>query len=170
MGGKAMLDWGRRELIALLAGGAASSMSWPLLARAQPGERARRIAVLMGTAESDQQTGPFLQAFKRALREQGWIEGRNIQVDYRFGASDVERIQRLAKELVISQPDLIVAHATPGTAALARETRTIPIIFVVVSDPIGSGFVASLSRPGGNMSGFVNIEASMGGKWVEFLK
>jgi ABC-type uncharacterized transport system substrate-binding protein len=165
-----MLDRGRREFIALVAGGAAAIPSWPLAAGAQQAGRMRRIGVLMGAAENDQQTGPFLQAFKRALQEHGWIEGRNILVDYRFGASDIERIQRLVKELVNSQPDLIVSHATPGTAALARETRTIPIIFVVVSDPVGSGFVTSLSRPGGNMTGFVNIEASMGGKWVEFLK
>jgi ABC-type uncharacterized transport system substrate-binding protein len=157
----------RRHFITLLGGVAA----WPLTARAQqPSERVRRIGVLMGTAESDQQTGPFLQAFKRSLQELGWVDGRNIQVDYRFGASDVERIQRFAKELVAAQPDLIVAHATPGTAAVARETKTIPIIFVVVSDPVGSGFVASLSRPGGNLTGFVNIEASMSGKWIEFLK
>src|ERR1700687_4615527 len=156
----------RRRFIILLGGAAA----WPLAARAQQPERMRRIGVLMGTAEDDQQTRPFLQAFKRGLQELGWVEGRNIQVDYRFGASDVDRMQRFAKELVNSQPDLIVGHATPGTAALARETKTIPIIFVVVSDPVGSGFVASLSRPGGNLTGFVNIEASMGGKWVEFLK
>jgi putative tryptophan/tyrosine transport system substrate-binding protein len=161
-----MLDVRRREFITLLGGAAA----WPLAARAQQTDRMRRIGVLMGTAEDDQQTLPFLQAFKRGLQELGWIEGRNIQVDYRFGASDVDRMQRFAKELVNSQPDLIVGHATPGTAALARETKTIPIIFVVVSDPVGSGFVASLSRPGGNMTGFVNIEASMGGKWIEFLK
>jgi putative ABC transport system substrate-binding protein len=155
----------RREFIAL-AGGAAV---WPLAALAQQ-PAMRRIGLLMGTAEDDHQTRPFLQAFKRGLQELGWIEGRNIQVDYRFGASDVDRIQRFAKELVNSQPDLIVGHATPGTAALARETKTIPIIFVVVSDPVGSGFVASLSRPGGNLTGFVHIEASMGGKWIEFLK
>ena len=104
------------------------------------------------------------------MQELGWIEGRNIQVDYRFAASDVGRIERFARELVNSQPDLIVAHTTPVTTAIARETRTIPIVFVVVSDPVGSGFVASLARPGGNMTGFVNIEASMCGKWLEFLK
>ena len=129
----------------------------------------RRIGVLLTIAEDDPQAR-FLMEFKRALQELGWIEGRNIQVDYRFGASDVERIQSLAKELVNSQPDLIVGHTTPGTAALARETKTIPIIFVVVSDPVGSRFVASLPRPGGNITGFINIEASMGGKWAEFLK
>jgi putative ABC transport system substrate-binding protein len=158
----------RRELIRLIGGAALTSLAAPLAARAQPGERVRRIG--MGTAEDDPQTQPYFVGFKRALQELGWIDGRNIHVDYRFGATEVERMQRFAKELVNSQPDLIVGHTTPGTAALARETTTIPIIFVVVSDPVGSGFVASLSRPGGNMTGFVNIEASMGGKWVEFLK
>ena len=160
----------RREFIRLIGGAALTSLAAPLAAHAQPGERVRLIGVLMGTAEDDPQNQSYLVGFKRALQELGWIEGRNIHVDYRFGASDVERMQRFAKELVNAQPDLIVGHTTPGTAALARETTTIPIIFVVVSDPVGSGFVASLSRPGGNMTGFVNIEASMGGKWVEFLK
>jgi len=157
----------RREFITLLGGAAAA---WPVAARAQQGERIRRIGVLIGGAESDQQPRGNLQAFKGAMQELGWIEGRNIQVDYRFGVSDLSRIERFARELVNSQPDLIVAHTTPVTTAIARETRTIPIVFVVVSDPVGSGFVASLARPGGNMTGFVNIEASMCGKWLDFLK
>jgi ABC-type uncharacterized transport system substrate-binding protein len=159
----------RRAFITLVGGAAASSVVPALIARAQQGERVRHIGVLMGTAENDQQTGPFLNAFKSGLQELGWIEGRNIKVDYRFAASDVERMQRLAKELVDTRPELIVAHATPVTAAVAREAKSLPIVFVVVSDPVGSGFVASLARPGGNMTGFVNIEASMGGKWIEFL-
>jgi putative ABC transport system substrate-binding protein len=157
----------RREFITLLGGATAA---WPLAARAQQDERTRPIGVLIGGAETDQQTRLNLQAFKGALQELGWIEGRNIQVDYRFGASDVGRIERLARELVNSQPDLIVAHTTPVATAVARETRTIPVVFVVVSDPVGSGLVASLARPGGNITGFVNIEASMGSKWLEFLK
>jgi putative tryptophan/tyrosine transport system substrate-binding protein len=157
----------RRELIRLLGGAA---VAWPLTARAQQLNRLRRIGVLMTIAEDDPQTQPILMAFKQGLQELGWIEGRNIQVDYRFGAGDVDRIQRFAKELVDSKPDLIVGHTTPGTGALARETKTIPIIFVVVSDPVGGGFVASLPQPNGNITGFINIEASMGGKWVEFLK
>jgi putative ABC transport system substrate-binding protein len=156
----------RRAFISLIGGAAA----WPMAARAQPGERVRHIGVLIGTAENDPQTGPFLNAFKHGLQELGWIEGRNIRVDYRFAASDVDRMQRLAKELVDTHPELIVAHATPVTAAIAREAKSLPVIFVVVSDPVGSGFVGSLARPGGNMTGFVNIEASMGGKWIEFLK
>jgi putative ABC transport system substrate-binding protein len=155
----------RREFIAGLGGVAA----WPLVTRAQGG-RQRRIGVLMTIGQDDVQTQPFLTAFKQGLQELGWIDGRNIHVDYRFGASDVDRIQRLSKELVSSKPDLIVAHATPGTAALARETKTIPIVFVVVSDPVGSGFVASLPRPGGNITGFINLESSMVGKWVDLLK
>jgi putative ABC transport system substrate-binding protein len=156
----------RREFIALIGGATAC----PLTARAQQRERVRHVGVLMGTGEDDQQTGPFLNAFKQGLQELGWIEGRNIQVDYRFAASDVDRMQRLVTELVDTHSELIVAHATPVTAAIARATKSLPVIFVVVSDPVGSGFVASLARPGGNMTGFVNIEASMGGKWIEFLK
>jgi len=159
----------RRKFITLAVGAALTPLDALRAARAQ-GQRPRRIGVLMGGAEGDPQTAPFLREFRRGLEELGWIEGRNIQIDLRFGASDVDRIQRLAKELVDARPELIVAHATPGTAALTRATKTIPIIFVVVSDPVGSGFVASLSRPGGNLTGFVNIEASMGGKWIEFLK
>jgi putative tryptophan/tyrosine transport system substrate-binding protein len=159
----------RRAFISFIGGAAASSVFPPLAARAQS-ERVRHIGVLMGTAEDDRQTAPFLKAFKNTLQELGWTEGRNIKVDYRFAASDVERMQRLAKELVDTHPELIVAHSTPVTAAVAREAKTLPIVFVVVSDPVGSGFVASLARPGANMTGFVNIEASMGGKWIEFLK
>ena len=157
----------RREFITLLGGAAAA---WPLAARAQQGDRIRRIGVLIAGNESDQQARLNLQAFKAALQELGWIEGRNIHVDYRFGLSDVGRIEQFARELVNSQPDVIVTHTTPATTAIARETRTIPVIFVVVSDPVGSGFVASLARPSGNITGFVNIEASMSGKWLDFLK
>src|SRR5215216_2437135 len=160
-----MSDIRRRAFITLL--GAAV---WPLAARAQQDRRVRLIGVLMGTAEDDLHGQRYVAAFKQALQELGWIEGSNIQVDYRFGAADVERFQKVAKELVNSQPELLVGHTTPATTALARETKTIPIVFVVVSDPVGSGLVASLARPGGNITGFVNIEASVGGKWVEFLK
>jgi len=157
----------RREFISLVGG---TALAWPLAVRAQEAGRMRRIGLLMAIAEADPQVGLNLQAFRRALQELGWIEGRNVQIDYRFGAGDIDRIGRMANELVTSQPDLIVTHTTPVTAAVARETRTIPVVFVSVSDPIGSGFVASLSRPGANMTGFVNIEASMSGKWIEFLR
>src|SRR5262245_7392451 len=156
----------RREFITLLGGAA----SWPFAARAQPTERVRRIGVLMSLPENDPLTQRYLKEFNQGLQELGWFEGRNIRVDYRFAPADIERMQRLANELVNSRPDLVVGNTTPGTAVLARETKTIPIVFVVVSDPVGSGFVASLARPGGNVTGFINIEGSMGGKWAEFLK
>ena len=157
----------RRELIALLGGAAAA---WPLAARAQQREVMRRVGFLSGNASDDLQTQPSLQAFKQAFSELGWIEGRNVHIDIRFGAANVDRIDGFAKELVSLHPDVLVGSTTTVIAALANETKTIPIVFVVVSDPVGSGFVASLARPGGNITGFVNIEASMGGKWVEFLK
>jgi ABC-type uncharacterized transport system substrate-binding protein len=156
----------RRDFITLLGGGAA----WPLAARAQQPDRLRRIGVLMGSAEGDPQAKTNLAIFTRTLRQQGWEEGRNIRIEYRWAASDAEQMRAFAKELVALQPDLIVGHTTQVTAALQRETRTIPIVFVVVSDPVGSGFVASLPRPGGNITGFINIESSLGSKWVELLR
>jgi putative tryptophan/tyrosine transport system substrate-binding protein len=130
----------------------------------------RRIGVLMGNAEGDPQAVAGLAAFKTALQGLGWIDGRNIQIDYRFAAADVDRLQTLTKELVVLQPDLIMGHTTPVVAALQRETKTIPIVFIFVADPVGSGFVASLPHPGGNITGFINIEASLSGKWIEILK
>jgi putative tryptophan/tyrosine transport system substrate-binding protein len=156
----------RREFIVGLGGAAA----WPLAARAQQGDRIRRIGVLLAYAEGDPQVQPNLAAFAKALKELGWADGRNIRIDYRWAAADVDRMQTFAKELVSLQPDLIVGHTTPVVAALQRETRTIPILFVAVSDPEGSGFVASLPRPGGNITGFINIESSVAGKWIELLK
>jgi putative ABC transport system substrate-binding protein len=157
----------RREFITLVGGAAAG---WPLAAAAQQSGRMRRIGVLLGGTERDSQFVGGLAAFKTALEALGWMEGRNVQIDYRFAAADVDRMQTLAKELVALQPDLIVGQTTPVVAALQRETKTIPIVFVIVSDPVGSGFVASLPRPGGNITGFINIEASLSGKWVEMLK
>jgi putative ABC transport system substrate-binding protein len=157
----------RRQFITLLGGAAAT---WPFAARAQQGERMRRIGVLIGVAERDPQTAPALAVFTKGLQDLGWIDGRNIRIDYRFAAADVDRMQAFAKELVGLQPDVIVGETTPVVAALARETRTIPIVFVIVSDPVGSGFVASLPRPGGNITGFINIESSLSGKWIEMLK
>jgi putative ABC transport system substrate-binding protein len=155
----------RRKFITLLGGAVAA---WPLAARAQQSGPMRRIGVLSGIAESDSQAQ--LAAFAKALQELGCTEGRNIRIDYRFAAADADRMQTFAKELVSLQPDLIVGHTTPVVAALQRETRKIPIVFVVVSDPVGSGFVTSLPRPGGNITGFINIEASLAGKWIEMLK
>jgi putative ABC transport system substrate-binding protein len=164
--GHMAIDIRRRELIVALGGVAV----WPLVARAQQTERMRRIGVLMGFAETDREGQIFVAAFQAGLHELGWIEGRNIRFDIRWAALDAESLQRLAKELVALQPDLILSHVTPTTVALLQQTHTIPIIFVWVSDPVGSGFVASLARPGGNATGFTPLVGSLGGKWVELLK
>ena len=130
----------------------------------------RRIGILMGGAKGDSQNEAGLAAFTDALNALGWTEGHNIKIDMRWAAGNVERMKGLAKELVGLQPDLLVGHTTQPVAALQRETATIPIVFLIVSDPVGSGFVASLPRPGGNITGFINIELSLGGKWIEVLK
>jgi putative ABC transport system substrate-binding protein len=157
----------RREFITLLGGGAAA---WPLVARAQQPHGVRRIGVLMAVAESDAQYQANLAVFREGLRQVGWTEGRNIRIDVRWAALDVEAMQRLAKELVALQPDLILSNNTPTTAALLQQTRTIPIIFATIADPVGSGFVSSLAQPGGNATGFATIEGTLGGKWMELLK
>jgi ABC-type uncharacterized transport system substrate-binding protein len=155
----------RREFITLLGATAA----WPLAARAQEAERMRRIGVLMALDENLGQA--FYAAFREGLQKLGWAEGRNIRIDTRWAtARDAELRQRFAKELVALQPDLILSHATPTTTALLQQTSTIPIVFATVSDPVGSGFVASFPRPGGNVAGFTNIEPTMAGKWLELLK
>jgi putative ABC transport system substrate-binding protein len=161
----------RREFITLLGGAAAASpVSWPLAAHAQQPGGMRRIGVLMAYAESDSEGQAFVAAFREGLQKLGWAEGRNIRIDARWAMANVEAMQRFARELVALQPDLILSHSTPSTAALLQQTRTIPVIFANVSDPVGSGFVASLPRPGGNVTGFMNMEGSMGGKWLELLK
>jgi putative tryptophan/tyrosine transport system substrate-binding protein len=157
----------RREFITLLGG---TMAAWPLAVPAQQGTRIKRIGVLMGLSEQDPQAQPDIAAFTTALRELGWQDGRNIQIDLRWAGGDVDQIKRVANELVNLKSDLIVAHSTAVVAALQRETGTIPIVFVFVSDPVGSGFITSLSHPGGNITGFINIESSLGGKWVELLK
>jgi putative tryptophan/tyrosine transport system substrate-binding protein len=154
----------RREFIAGL--GAAAC---PLAARAQQAERARRIGVLMGWDENDPQAKAGLSEFAQGLSELGWTDGRNMRLDVRWEGESIDRMRMLAKELVGLQPDAILANSTPATAALQRETRTIPIVFVIVSDPVGAGFVASLPRPGGNITGFINMEGAMGGKWLQLL-
>jgi putative tryptophan/tyrosine transport system substrate-binding protein len=156
----------RREFISLVG---VAATGWSLAAFAQS-RQMRRIGVLLGSAEGDTQAVAGLAAFKTALQKLGWIDGRNIQIDYRFAAADLDRMQALAKELVVLQPDLIMGQTTQVVAALQRETKTIPIVFIIVSDPVGSGFVESLPRPGGNITGFINIEASLSGKWIEMLK
>ena len=131
----------------------------------------RRIGVLMAYAESDPEGQACVAAFREGLQKLGWTEGRNIRIDTRWATpGDAESMQRFAKELVALQPDLILSQSTPTTAALLQQTRTIPIIFANVSDPVGSGFVASFPRPGGNVTGFINMEPTMAGKWLELLK
>jgi putative ABC transport system substrate-binding protein len=156
----------RREFISLVSGAAA----WPLAARAQQGQRMRRIGILMAFAESDPQAQGFVNAFREGLQKLGWTEGQNIQIDIRWGATDPALIQQFAKELVASQPNLILSSGTPTTLVLLQQTRTIPIIFATVVDPVGSGLVTNLPQPGGNVTGFINIEGSMSGKWLELLK
>ena len=161
----------RRAFLTLIGGAAAAApASWPRAARAQQGGEMRRIGVMATLAESDPVGQAYAIAFREGLQALGWSEGRNLRLDIRRATPDPESIQRAAKELVALQPDLILAPNTPTTAALQQQTRTIPILFVNVSDPIGSGFVASLARPGGNITGFLTFEFSIGGKWLELLK
>jgi putative tryptophan/tyrosine transport system substrate-binding protein len=155
----------RREVITLLGGAAAA---WPLVARAQP-ERMRRIGVLMAHAESDPEGQIFVAVFRETLQKLGWAEGRNIRIDVRW-AAEIELMAGFAKELVALQPDVILANNTPTTAAVLQQTTTIPIVFAVVADPVGSGFVASLARPDGNVTGFTLTEPTMTSKWLELLK
>ena len=159
-------DMRRRKFISLLGGAA----GWPLVARAERTERVRRIGVLMGDAEDDPDVKPRLAAFREGLDRLGWSVSRNVGIDYRFAADTPDQFQPLAKELVGLQPDVLVAYTTPVAAALARESRTIPIVFVNVSDPVGSGLVASLARPGGNLTGLLLYEEGIIGKWLAMLK
>jgi len=156
----------RRDFITLLGSAAAA---WPLAARAQQGDRMWRIGVLMGYG-SDSEAEAYLSGFTQGLSELGWTDGRNVRLDVRWAAGSVDRMRTFAKDLVELRPDVILASTTPGTAALQRETRTIPIVFVIVSDPVSAGFVAGPPRPGGNITGFTNVETVMGGKWLEMLK
>jgi len=156
----------RREFITLLGGAAAA---WPLAAHAEQSGM-RRIGVLMGSAENDSEAQAWVAAFREALQKLGWTEGRNIRIDTRWASADVEAMQRFARELVALQPDLILSQSTPAVAALLQQTRTIPIVFALIANPVRSGFVASFARPGGNVTGFVTIEGSLGGKWLELLK
>jgi putative ABC transport system substrate-binding protein len=158
----------RREFITLLGGAAAA---WPFAARAQQSDAIRRIGVLMGFAQSDPIARAYLAVLREELRNHRWAEGRNVRIDIRWAkADDAEARRKFAMELVALQPDVIVSHNTPTTAALLEQTRTIPIVFAIVSDPVGSGFVASFSRPGGNVTGFTNIEPTIAGKWMELLR
>ena len=152
-----------------MLGGAAA---WPLAARGQqPGDRGRRIGVLMGYAETDPDAQGWYAAFREALQKLGWTGGRDTRIDTRWAApTDAHALQQFAKELVVLQPDVILSSTTPPTIALLQETRTIPIVFAIVADPVGSGFAESLARPGGNITGFTFTEPTMAGKWLELLK
>jgi putative ABC transport system substrate-binding protein len=156
----------RREFISLVG---SAAVAWPLAARAQQPYRMRRMGVLLGNAE-DHETQSWVAALREELGKLGWTEGRNIEIDIRWAAADVASMKRFAKELVALQPDLILTQSTPAAGAMLEQTHTIPVVFVLVADPVGSGYVVSLPRPGGNATGFTPIVSSLGGKWVELLK
>jgi putative tryptophan/tyrosine transport system substrate-binding protein len=157
----------RREFITLLGGATAG---WPLAVRAQQAERMRLIGVMMGLRENDRQGRQQAQALREGLQELGWTDGRNIRIDFHWGIGEPGQAQLAAKELVALQPDLIVSHTVSISTVVFQMTRTIPIVFVNVADPVGTGLVSGYARPGGNVTGFTNFEPSMGGKWVEVLK
>ena len=157
----------RDTLLALLALSAPAEL---FAADAKSSDKMRRLGVLMGYAESDTEAQIRFKLFTERLAALGWVEGRNLKIDLRWTASDVGRAEVFAKELVALQPEVILSNTTPATAALQRATRSIPIVFTVVSDPVGSGFVKSLSRPGGNITGFINLESTLMEKWLQLLK
>jgi putative ABC transport system substrate-binding protein len=155
----------RREFIA----GLGSVAAWPVVARAQQADRVQRIGVLMGGGENDPVMKPRVPAFTQALADLGWTDGRNVRMDLRWAGGDNNRARALARELVGLQPDIILTNGPPATVAVQRETRTIPIVFANVGDPVASGIIARLDRPGGNITGLADLEASMGGKWLQLL-
>src|SRR5262249_8770216 len=157
----------RRAFITLLGGAAAA---WPLAAGAQQGERGRRRPVLGGATENDPEAPLMSEVFRQTLNQLGWKEGVSVRIDTRWGAGDLDRMRAYAKELIETAPDVAVADSTPAALALQRESRTTPIIFIQAGNPVGSGLVATLARPGGNLTGFTNYVPSMGGKWLELLK
>jgi len=157
----------RRDFIKVIGGGAAA---WPLAARAQQPDRMRLVGVLMGYAENDPAAQAEVATFRGALAKLGWTEGSNLRIEVRWGAGDADKVRTFAKELVDLRPDVILSQTTVVTDALARETKTIPIVFVTVGDPVASRFTTSLARPSGNITGFTAFEPTLGGKWVELLK
>ena len=157
----------RREFVGVLGGAA---FAWPFVARGQQPDEVRRIGVLMNTAADDPESQANVAAFKEVLQQSGWGEGRNLRIDFRGAGNNAERMQAFAKELLALQPNVVLTRSTPATAALLEQTRTIPVVFTVVSDPVGDHFVESLARPGGNATGFTNVESSLTGKWLGLLK
>jgi putative tryptophan/tyrosine transport system substrate-binding protein len=157
----------RRDFIGIIGNAA---IAWPLAARAQQPGRMRRVGLLVGLAEDDPETKSRIRAFRLGLRDAGWVEGRNLRIDYRFSPSDPARAKQYATELVSLAPDVIVGNSTPVVTALRQVTSIIPIVFAVVNDPMGQGFVSSLAHPGGNVTGFSFIEFPIVGKWVGMLK
>jgi putative tryptophan/tyrosine transport system substrate-binding protein len=156
----------RRKFITLLG----SALTWPTVANAQKDARVRRIGVLMGYPQGDPQAQANVTALRQGLNELGWHEGSNVQIDYRWAGGDPDKARTFARELIGMTPDVIVPSSNQVTRIVQQETRTIPIVFVFVGDPVGSGFVASLARPGKNLTGFANFENSIGGKWLELVK
>ena len=157
----------RREVIALLGGAA---VAWPLPARAQQPQRMPRVGVLMGVAEADPEGQARIAAFRLGLTDLGWVDGRNLRIEYRWAAGDADRIREYTAELVALAPDVLIGNGTAALAALRDATRSIPIIFVLVNDPVGQGFIPNLARPGGNITGFSFLEYSMVGKSLEMLR
>ncbi|MGA8175961.1 MAG: ABC transporter substrate binding protein, partial [Pseudolabrys sp.] len=157
----------RRDFIKVIGGAAAT---WPVAVRSQQGERMRRIGVLMFSAKEDPQSMLKLGAFVEELQRLNWTKDNNAQIDIRWDAADTARSRSYVAELLALAPDIIVSHGSPATAALQEATRTLPIVFVNVTDPVGAGYVASLARPGGNATGFSYVEYGMSGKWLELLK
>src|SRR5215470_7219498 len=155
----------RRDFITFLGGAAA----WPLAARAQQGNRVRRIGVLLPYDENDPEGKRRYSAFTQALTDFGWTDGRNVRIDLRWAGADINRFRAVAQELVGLQPNIILTNSTPAIVTLQRETRTIPIVFAGLSDPVASGLVARLNQPGGNITGFAIYEPSLAGKWLEML-
>ena len=147
-----------------------SAVAWPLAAQGQPSERMRRVGILLPATADDLDLQAFVAAFLQGLGQLGWIVGSNMRIDTRWASADAAAIRRHAAELVALAPDVILAHGGATVGPLLQATRTVPIVFPIVADPVGAGFVESLARPGGNATGFMNIEFGMGGKWLELLK
>jgi putative tryptophan/tyrosine transport system substrate-binding protein len=169
-GGKCMPDVMRRHFIVLLGGAATLSSVWPLRLRAETAIAVRRVGVLSTFVEDNSESRRLMAVFARGLNELGWTEGRNIHLEQRWSGGDNDRLRSDARELASLRADVVMAVTTPAVAALKQEAPAIPVVFVAVSDPVGSGFINSLPRPGGNITGFINLEGSLSGKWLELLK